>query len=140
MNKPPSQSWNTIRQQVYERADGCCEYCQTCEINTGQTMHVDHIDPDSGDILENLCLACWNCNTSKHTATVGIDPITRTEVTLFNPRVQVWHEHFEWTEQSTILLGLTPCGRTTIERLKINRSTIVAARKRWVNAGYHPPD
>src|SRR5215510_4647399 len=58
-------SWNTLRQIVYERADGCCEYCQTCETNSGQTMQVDHIDPMGDDVLDNLCLSCWNCNSSK---------------------------------------------------------------------------
>jgi 5-methylcytosine-specific restriction endonuclease McrA len=38
-------SWNALKQIVYERANGCCEYCQTCEANSGQTMQVDHIDP-----------------------------------------------------------------------------------------------
>ena len=58
-------SWNAIKQIVYERANGCCEYCQTCEANSGQTMQVDHIDPRGDDRLENLCLSCWNCNSSK---------------------------------------------------------------------------
>jgi hypothetical protein len=35
-------SWNTLKQMVYERAHGCCEYCQTCEAHSGQTMQVDH--------------------------------------------------------------------------------------------------
>lgn len=38
--------WELLRQQVYQRANGCCEYCQTSELNTGQTMQVDHIHPD----------------------------------------------------------------------------------------------
>jgi hypothetical protein len=28
-------SWNALKQIVYERANGCCEYCQTCETNSG---------------------------------------------------------------------------------------------------------
>lgn len=50
-------SWNALKQLVYERARGCCEYCQTCETNSGQTMQVDHIDPQGGNGLENLCLS-----------------------------------------------------------------------------------
>lgn len=50
--------WDKLREQVYERAKGCCEYCRTCEVNTGQTMQVDHIDPDGGNNLSNLCLSC----------------------------------------------------------------------------------
>jgi hypothetical protein len=43
-------SWNALKQIVYERASGCCEYCQTCEANSGQTMQVDHIDPQGDDV------------------------------------------------------------------------------------------
>ena len=78
-------SWNAIKQFVYERASGCCEYCQTCEANSRQTMQIDHIDPQGGDVLKNLCLSCWNCNSSKHRATVGAAPETGEPVPLFNP-------------------------------------------------------
>ena len=78
-------SWNAIKQCVYERASGCCEYCQTCEANSRQTMQIDHIDPQGGDVLKNLCLSCWNCNSSKHRATVGAAPETGEPVPLFNP-------------------------------------------------------
>jgi 5-methylcytosine-specific restriction endonuclease McrA len=62
-------SWGAIKRAVYERANGCCEYCQTSEANSGQTLHVDHINPAEGDKLDDFCLACWNCNTSKLEAT-----------------------------------------------------------------------
>jgi hypothetical protein len=132
-------SWNALRQKVYDRANGCCEYCQTCEANIGQTMQVDHIDPKGGDRLDNLCLACWNCNTSKQTATEASDPDTSVITPLYNPRTQIWSEHFEWIDAGLRLKGLTAIGRATIERLKMNRSMMVVARKRWIDAGHHPP-
>ena len=132
-------SWTAIKKQVYERAKGCCEYCQTSEANTGQTMHVDHIDPNGADTLDNLCLSCWNCNTSKHKAIQALDPLTSESIMLFNPRLDVWKEHFVWVDNSIRLQGLTPVGRATIERLKMNRPSIVIARQRWVAGGYHPP-
>jgi hypothetical protein len=67
-------SWNARKQIVYERANGCCEYCQTCETNSGQTMQVDHINPLGDDVLDNLCLSCWNCNSSKHKARWSLTP------------------------------------------------------------------
>jgi len=132
-------SWSAITQQVYERASGCCEYCQTAAENSGQTMQVDHIDPNGGDELENLCLSCWNCNSHKHKATAVIDPETNQWVALFNPRLQVWSEHFERVDGATRIRGLTPSGRATVTRLKMNRPVIVVARQRWVAGGYHPP-
>lgn len=132
-------SWNALKQIVYERAHGCCEYCQTCEANSGQTMQVDHIDPRGGDVVENLCLSCWNCNSSKHKATLVIDPETGARVPLFNPRTQAWSEHFEWLDGGTRVRGLSPIGRATVTRLKMNRPAMVVARQRWAEGGYHPP-
>jgi len=131
-------SWQEIRQQVYNRANGCCEYCQTCEVNTGQTMQVDHIHPGSGDGLDNLALSCWNCNNHKRQATDTLDPETNTTVSLFHPRKQKWSDHFEWIDNFIRIRGRTATGRATIIRLKMNRPAIVVARKRWVDAGYHP--
>jgi 5-methylcytosine-specific restriction endonuclease McrA len=132
-------SWNVLKQFVYERAGGCCEYCQTCEVNSGQTMQVDHIDPEGGDGLENLCLSCWNCNSSKHKATVVTDPETGERVPIFNPRMQVWSEHFLWIDGGIRVRGLSSVGRATITRLKMNRPAMVVARWRWAEVGYHPP-
>lgn len=132
-------SWNALKRRVHERAHHCCEYCQTSEDNSGQTMQVDHIDPDGGDVLENLCLACWNCNNHKHAATTINDPETAEPVPLYNPRTQHWSEHFNWIDGTTRIRGLTPSGRATVERLKMNRPAIVIARQRWAEGGYHPP-
>lgn len=136
----PELSWAKIRQAVYDRASGCCEYCQTCEVNIGQTMQVDHIDPLGGDTLDNLALACWSCNNHKRQAITAIDPQTNQTVRLFHPRKDEWKEHFQWSESSIHAHGLTAIGRATIARLKMNRAMIVVARKRWVEGGYHPPE
>ncbi|MBL1137809.1 MAG: HNH endonuclease [Chloroflexi bacterium] len=132
-------SWRTTKQLVFERAKGCCEYCQTCEDNTGQPMHIEHIDPHGGDDLDNLCLSCSSCNLSKAVATSAKDPETDTVVPLFNPRINHWYEHFEWSENGLILLGKTPIGRATIERLKMNQERLIRARSNWIEAGNHPP-
>lgn len=132
-------SWVEIVRRVHQRANFLCEYCQTSQRITGQAMHVDHIDPDGDDTLDNLCLACGNCNLSKARATSAPDPKSGAVVLLFNPRTQVWSEHFEWMPDGTRLNGLTPIGRATIERLKINQDRVVDARVLWVFSGVHPP-
>lgn len=38
------------------------------------------------------------------------------------------------------LQGLTAVGRATIERLKINQTRIVTARRLWIRMGVHPPN
>lgn len=132
-------SWNTLKRLVYERAGGCCEYCQTCEANTGQTMHVEHIEPSGGDTLENLCLSCANCNLSKGKVITASDPKTAEAVPLFNPRLQVWSAHFEWIDNGLRVRGLTEIGRATVERLKMNQERVIIARRRWIAGSFHPP-
>ena len=103
-------------------------------------MHVEHIQPNGDNDLQNLCLSCANCNLSKGQAVTGIDPVSQNEVRLFNPRKDQWGEHFEWHENGLILYGLTSIGRATIIRLRINQDRILIARRRWIMGGFHPPD
>jgi hypothetical protein len=60
-------------------------------------------------------------------------------VRLFNPRRQHWSEHFAWSDDGTLIIGLTPCSRATIEALQMNNPRIVYTRRRWVSVGWHPP-
>lgn len=132
---------DALRQQVTERAQGLCEYCQTAQLIV-VTMEIDHIVPQvaNGETeFSNLCLTCRNCNGFKKDHQTGIDPHTDQEIPLFNPRMQVWSEHFRWSEDGTLMIGLTPTGRATIERLRINREGVAASRLLWVQAGWHPP-
>ena len=132
-------SWAETVRRVHQRADLMCEYCQTSQRNTGQAMHVDHIDPDGGHSLDNLCLSCANCNMSKGRAMSETDPETGKVELLFNPRTQLWKEHFKWSSDGILLLGLTPTGRATVQRLKINRDRMLDSRSNWVFFGLHPP-
>mgnify|MGYP000448051499 CR=1 FL=1 len=132
-------SRRATKRLVYERANGCCEYCQTCEHNTGQSMHIEHIDPNGGDDLSNLCLSCSNCNYSKSDFTSALDPETNTQQALFNPRMQLWDDHFLWVDGGLRIQGKTDVGRATIVRLKMNQSRVVRARNNWIIAGSHPP-
>ncbi|MBX3062384.1 MAG: HNH endonuclease [Anaerolineae bacterium] len=132
---------DTLRQQIIERARGLCEYCQSAKIII-ETMEVDHIRPRSerGETtFDNLALVCRGCNSFKLSFQTGIDPTTGAEVPLFNPRSQEWQEHFQWAGDGAHVVGLTAIGRATVERLKMNRESIIESRLVWVQAGWHPP-
>ena len=104
---------------------------------------VDHILPLSlggATELENLCLACFHCNSYKSTFRTAVDMVTQLESPLFNPRLDNWFDHFQWVAAGLELIGLTPMGRATIARLRMNRPDIVTARRAWIQAGIHPPD
>ena len=132
---------DSLRQEVTERAHGRCEYCQTQQVIV-VSMEIDHIVPESASgetTLDNLCLACVGCNGFKLDFQTGIDPETEREAPLFNPRVQNWRDHFHWSDDGLQIIGLTTVGRATITRLRMNRDAMVNSRRRWVQAGWHPP-
>jgi len=119
-----------------------CEYCGTSEWVTGMSLEADHIQPlakGGAASKENLCRACSPCNTSKGDRTEATDPVTGQAGPLFNPRRQKWSEQFTWSEDGTRVIGLTACGRATIEALQMNNARVLRARRLWVAAGWHPP-
>lgn len=89
--------------------------------------------------LSNLAKACYGCNGSKFTAINALDPITNQIVPLFHPRKDTWKDHFKWSEDYLLMIGLTPKGRATILRLKTNRPAQINLRKVTLGLG-HPPD
>jgi hypothetical protein len=131
-----------LRQYITERAKHRCGYCQTQEWIIGMPLEVEHIIPEvlGGDSTEsNLWLACPSCNRHKSQSTRATDPETGQQVPLFNPRSQLWHDHFHWREKGLYILGLTPTGRATVETLHMNNPFIVRARRAWIMVGWHPP-
>ena len=130
-----------IREQVYQRANDYCEYCQAFR-QIIVSLEIDHIIPISlgrKNDLDNLCAACDKCNGYKKNVIEAIDPQTKTRQKLFNPRSQRWDDHFRWAEGGLVLIGLTPTGRATIEQLKLNRQAIIESRRLWASVGWHPP-
>ena len=85
---------------------------------------------------ENLALACCSCNRHKGPNLSGMDPETKRVIRLFNPRTQIWQEHFVWNEAS--LGGKTEVGRATIQTLNINRPDAVAVRALLMEEGVYP--
>lgn len=118
------------RTQVRERAQNACEYCHLHQDDSPLAAHhVEHVIPKvhgGTDELDNLALACIDCNLHKGTNLAGIDPQTKEVTELFHPRHQDWDEHFEW--QGIYLTGKTAKGRTTIRVLYMNSEDQVALR------------
>ncbi|MEW5985351.1 MAG: hypothetical protein AB1791_01815 [Chloroflexota bacterium] len=65
--------------------------------------------------------------------------MTQELVALFNPREQVWSEQFTWSQDGIYIIGTTPCGRATVQVLRLNNEEIVTARRIWAAVGLHPP-
>lgn len=133
----------TVRQKtaVAKQAEYCCEYCKSQARFAIQSFSIEHILPKSQGgttTLNNLAFACQGCNNHKYNKTEAQDPITGETVPLFNPRKQQWSSHFSWSDDFTLIIGLTSIGRATIEALQLNRSGIVNLRRILYVMGEHP--
>jgi HNH endonuclease len=129
------------RQAVFARARGRCEYCHTPDGFVPGSFAVEHIVPRSKGgrtRLDNLALSCPACNGHKYNKVEGADPLNRTLVPLFNPRKQRWAEHFVWSDDFTLLVGLTPTGRATVATLQMNQQKMVNLRRLLGLAGLPP--
>lgn len=118
-----------LEEAVIRRAAGSCEYCQLPESASELPFHLDHIIAEKhGGPTDsaNLAWACFSCNLRKGPNIAGLDAETRQLTRLFNPRTDVWAEHFEW--QGFRLLGKTPVGRATVAVLDINHEDAIAVR------------
>jgi hypothetical protein len=132
----------SIRSIVATRAGGYCEYCYCSEQFATQSFTIEHIKPRQAGgetILENLAWSCFGCNSYKHTKTQAIDPETGEKTALYNPRLQIWSEHFQWSDDFTQVIGKTSYGRATVEALRLNRAGVVNLRRVLFGANLHPP-
>ncbi|MBE9228868.1 HNH endonuclease [Phormidium sp. LEGE 05292] len=136
------------KQLVRKRADYLCEYCHSPEKISTSRFTIDRIQPRSlgdSDNSDNLALACSRCNQRRYNFIVGRDVETSAVLPLFNPRQQSWPDHFIWNADGIKIVGITPIGRATCERLDLNHEryrgerSIQEARALWVQAGWHPP-
>lgn len=129
-----------LRKLVEERAGSRCEYCSARK-QIVISLEIDHVIPLSagGETqVDNLCLACRSCNSFKSAFVTGPDPESGDVARLFHPRTDEWRDHFAWSNDGALMIGLTAIGRATIARLRMNRPDVVETRRIWAEAGWHP--
>ncbi|APW61580.1 HNH endonuclease [Paludisphaera borealis] len=125
---------------VWQRAKGCCEYCQTPQAADEIAFQIDHVmarKHGGPTTVDNLCLSCFHCNSSKGSDIATLAPRTRRLVPLFNPRRQEWPRHFRW--EGAYQVGRTQIGDATIVLLKINDPFRVDLRETLIEEGVFPP-
>jgi HNH endonuclease len=135
MNIPAS-----LRRLAIQLANDRCEYCKIAQAGQVATFHIDHILPvvaGGETTAENLALACVSCSLKKGARQEIKDVETDTKVLFFNPRQQLWQEHFRW--DGVQIVGLTPVGRATIAALDLNRAMMLSIRAEEELLGRHPP-
>ena len=118
------------RRLVWQRARDCCEYCrlpqEAAPVASFQVEHIRARQHHGDDSPENLALACPRCNLFKGPNLSAIDPDSGEVVLIFNPREQIWADHFLMNE--CCVLGRTPCRRATVSLLQMNEKRRVDAR------------
>jgi hypothetical protein len=131
-----------LKMLVRERAEGYCEYCLCRESYATERFSVEHIIAFAAggqSTEDNLALACQGCNGAKSDKIFASDSVTGATVSLYHPRRDNWHEHFNWNSDHSMLVGLTPTGRATIEALHLNREGVINLRQAMALVGKHPP-
>lgn len=128
-----------VSREVRRRAAECCEYCRLSESRRSFRFQIDHITAvkhGGQGTLDNLCLACYECNAYKGSDIATFDPLTGDLTLFYNPREQAWDEHFEPNAEMTIV-GLTPEGRATVAILRLNLPRRVIERyEAWILGEY----
>jgi len=131
----------SLRRLVFDRAQGCCEYCRQHQSDNPFPYHIEHIIAEKhGGLSEtnNLCLSCPECNRFKGSDIGSYDVLTETYTGLFHPRRQSWDEHFSIITKSAQLEPLTPQGRVTIFLLRLNSPEQLEARMLLLKLNRYP--
>ena len=92
-----------LKNQVIDRAKGCCEFCRPQLRYSPNSFHVEHYIPVSlggSSRTENLTLACPQCNFHKAIKIEATDPVTEQKVQIFHPRQMKWDDHFRWSDDT----------------------------------------
>jgi len=124
-----------LRRLIYERAQGCCEYCFISDKVVFIAHQIDHIISEKHSGLteaNNLALSCAVCNKHKGSDLTSIDPDTGKIVSLYHPRRDKWSEHFQL--QDAKFIPLTPTGRVTVRLLQLNRPERIAEHQLLIAA------
>src|SRR5437870_2142489 len=101
---------------VRERAAGVCEFCRLPQRFQEALFHLDHVVPRSAGgptHANNLAVACVTCSLRKAARLAARDPNSAELAPLFNPRRELWSDHFRWSRGGR-LVGRTATGRATI--------------------------
>ena len=137
MSRTPIPS--TLRQAVIERARSRCEYClypQTAALLAFEIEHIISEKHGGTSASENLALACPFCNRYKGTDLGSVDSQTGLLTPFFNPRKQIWADHFRL--DGAEISALTPEARVTIAILQMNHPDRITERARLIPVGAYP--
>ena len=112
---------------IRQRAGFACEFCGVAEMDAGGQLTLDHFQPKSkggSDSIDNILYCCVRCNQYKQ----DYWPSQTVDLMIWNPLIEPASAHFLEGERGK-LFPLTETGKFTIERLRLNRSPLIAYRQ-----------
>ena len=127
------------RAEVARRARYRCEYCLIHEEDAGFLHEVNHIisrkhGGPSG--MENFAFACLSCNRNKGTDVASVKPMTGEAVRLFDPRRDLWADHFKLKD--AVIEPLTESAAATVRILRMNAPERISERRILQVLGRYP--
>ncbi|MFY9618906.1 MAG: HNH endonuclease signature motif containing protein [Pyrinomonadaceae bacterium] len=129
-----------LRQTTAERANHLCEYCLIAEVDTFYGCEVDHIislKHGGSSEPDNLAYACALCNRAKGSDVGSIS--TAGEFTrFFNPRADLWSEHFRL--EGAAIHSLTTVGEVTTRIFGFNDSARLHEREEMIRFEKYPSE
>lgn len=128
-----------LRRLVATRAEYLCEYCLIHEEDAFFGCEVDHIISEKhGGQTEaaNLAYACAFCNRSKGSDIGSIVQHTGAFLRFFNPRTDLWAEHFAL--DGVTIVALSGMGEVTARILDFNNSERLFERQTLQAIGRYP--
>jgi hypothetical protein len=125
----------SLRKFVIHRACFRCEYCRLLAEDSFFPFHIDHIvsvKHGGKTIAKNLAYTCQICNWNKGSdiATFLEDDL-RTPIRFFNPRIDIWDDHFE-IEPTGFVSDKTEIGAATIKILNLNQPDSIIERREMI--------
>ena len=120
------------RALVAERAGFRCEYClisasQDIILYSHQVDHIKSLKHRGTNSIDNLAYSCFVCNVCKGSDLGSIHDETGEFVRFYNPRIDIWSEHFKL--QLFRIEPLTKTGWVTAIVLQFNTPERVIARQ-----------
>jgi hypothetical protein len=128
-----------LRREVASRAQFRCEYCLMPEAYLLAGCEVDHvISRKHGGLNDsaNLAYSCERCNRSKGTDVGSMVGEQKRFVRLFNPRIDLWSQHFRLV--GARIDPLTEIGEATVRVLRFNLPDRVLQRRALQQVGRYP--
>jgi HNH endonuclease len=128
-----------LRRLVVARARNRCEYCLIHEDDALFAYEVDHIiSVKHGGVTDdsNLAYACMICNRQKGSDLGSIDWHTSQLVRFYNPRQDLWADHF--ILEGARIKPLTVIGEVTARIFEFNSDERILERHELLSLGRYP--